>query len=73
MTHKRIPRARRGGSSDADAPGEIGAAGRELHSIAGEGVPGDRTRQAGAGGKLRNTVFSLRRGNPVRGGTPQAL
>ncbi len=52
MTHKRIPRALRGGSSDADAPGEIGAAGRELHSIAGEGAPGSRT-SSGARGKLR--------------------
>ncbi len=68
MTHHRIPRALRGGDA-ADAPGEIGAAGRELHSL---GTPGDRVRQAGAGGKLANTSFSLRRVNPVRGGTSPA-
>ncbi len=59
MTRNRIPRSLLGGrSSGADAPGEMGGAGRELHS-AGSETPGDRTRQAGVGGKLANTDSSL--------------
>ncbi len=44
-----------------------------LHSTAGEGAPGSRLAKAGAGGKLLNTVSSLRRVNPVRGGTGPAF
>ncbi len=72
MTRNRIPRSILGDrSSGADAPGAPDGAGRELHST-GEGVPGDRMRQAGAGGKLRLSSFSIRRVNTVRGGTSPA-
>ncbi len=69
MTHSAIPRGTWG--DVADALGVPDDAGRELHSTAGEGVPGSRT-SSGAGGKLHNTDTSLRHGNPVRGGTSPA-
>ncbi len=72
MTRNRIPRAILGGGDAADAPDAPDGAGRELCSTAGEGAPG-RPTGSGAGGKLRNTDSSLRRVNPVRGGTSPAL
>ncbi len=71
MTRNRIPRAILGGGDAADALGVPGDTEGELHST-GEGAPG-RPTSSGAGGKLRNTDSSLRRVNPVRGGTSPAL